>query len=104
LDSTSNIAVENSSTVLDTINDVSIQKDAVKTTSSTYSRPKRNVGTYKDGPAKERIVKKDITPSHSYHRCERQYINAVKKNIRHDNPTMAQAKKRKDWPEFEKAI
>jgi hypothetical protein len=83
---------------------VPTSNDAVKTADLMTNRPKRNVGTYKDGPAKERVIKGNYYQSHAYHRSERQYIKAVKKNIKQDNPTMAQAKKRKDWPMFEKAI
>jgi len=42
--------------------------DVVKLTGSnpaSYTRPKRNVGTYKDGPAKERQTKQRT--HHSYH-------------------------------------
>ena len=104
LESSTNKIITTPPAAIDSSTNVSVQNDAVKTAGLASTRPKRNVGTYKDGPAKERLVKKDITQSHVYHRCERQYIKAVKKNIRQDNPTMAQAKKRKDWPEFEKAI
>jgi hypothetical protein len=84
------------------------KKDVVKTTSlntASNTRPKRNVGTYKDGPAKERQMKQK--PLHNYHTPDWQYIKAVKKQKKKhgaDNPTMTQATKREDWPKFQEAI
>ena len=89
-------------------NNLSADNNVVRTTDSVNTdnaRPKRNVGTYKDGPAKARTVKQHQI--HNYHVPDIQFIKAVKKQKKKhgsDNPTLTQAMKRKDWPKFQEAI
>ena len=71
---------------------------------SSPQRPKRSTTDWQKGPVKfretQRVNNKKVQRTIS----QRQVYKIIKKNRSFDNPTMDQAKKREDWPKWEKAI